>query len=190
MNKGFLIRGNWVTKELSSFAKERSARNNLSRTIEDILENYGGFDGHPWPLYDDEIETRLENYLISADSFDYAKSYFLKQKAPGKLLFVKQGLDPYSQDLDLSKNKFRWMGFEYGYCDEMQGLYSCVLNEIVCGQYSELARYTQQLNEHLLFEKISDIENLIKNRCNIFAKKVDLEKGNMSPWSVWSYKNS
>ena len=134
-------------------------------SAEEVVNLYQGFEGElidilPFPEDPSEQSKAIEN---------------LKSSNPSNHKNVILLFDETHPVSDEIKSDTRFVGYEVGICDQDNGFYSSIFNEILFGKIHSLISYKSKLNRHLLFEKNDIAEEYLKLHQTLADQGEDVE---------------
>lgn len=153
--------------------KNITRKNTMEYPVQEVVTKYSGFEG------DVIAFQKGGNFEIILKLFD---EYSSMEKC--ELIFVTT-----SGDLEKDKS-FRFIGYDYGACDEeiLPHLYSSIFNEILFGIQPLLIEFKDILNEHLLFETKTAVEDYVLVHLKLHEEKADVEDQSLlSIYEIWKY---
>lgn len=133
---------------------------------------FSGIEGDFWPDLDLENSDIDAPMLECVYNFEEVKQYYeniLKlSECNVDLLFFK--LPTLMMIPKIIKDRFKFIGYDYGYFYSMWNYYSIVLNEILFGKFNELRNFKSSVNKYNLFENQILLREIIEIRDKLYTK--------------------
>lgn len=173
MNLGTLLihRTNWFDKSKWPHVKEK--RPSIMLDHVDILRRYRGLEGELWPNNSAMLFNLGECSIAPLEKYNKIHAYYVDM--------ATRDIDEIYDFISLgeptiaSKNNPLFLGFEAGYLNSPDNVFSCIFNDVIYGQYKELTCFARFLNKHLLFSSQEIARELLGVRNNLISKGLDLE---------------
>ncbi len=128
----------------------------------------------------------LASIDILQDVLEYKKS--LQQKT--RILYL-QFSDFTDTSSNVIKEKFSFLGYDYGNYNSEDNYYSLICHEITGGPREEFKNYTKYLNRNLLFSSLDHIPALEKTKIELRTKgehlEEEIEGEEFQPIAVYAY---
>lgn len=143
-------------------------------SLEQILDNYQGFEGEAIAFFSVKIETEVENIIKKNLELQKQNNYLLLH------LFETE-----KKTIELPNQAF-FVGYDVGICEEEKTIYSSIFNEILFGNLHELIVHKNYLNKYLLFQDKShaDVFVQLHEKLSVQGKDVeDYEK--IKIYEIW-----
>jgi hypothetical protein len=146
----------------------------LRRTPSDVLAAYRGFEGAIWPEPTPLVASG--DALASVGQLSAVRHYVsaLALTRTVELLYCRLGE---SERRGTVPAGFTPLGFDVGFLNGADDVYSRVFHELLFGTNASLTRWVLSLNEHLLFGAFEDALGF-RDACeSLVAAGADLEQG-------------
>lgn len=137
----------------------------------EVISRYRGIEGDLWP---DEssaqfsaTDTGLAPIAAASEILRFAAR--LCELSPDKQY------DVILVDPSLSANNSAPIGYECGYLEGDQNVFSAILNDIIYGRFPALINFRTALNEHLLFNSLDAAKSFLQCRDELIQAGYDLE---------------
>lgn len=167
----------------AEFPSRPSVQEALKRAVlpyEDICARYRGIDGEAWPELVAQDALDLDAGLAPAGSLYKVTGYFHNLPADCDARLLMCARQDRTAEGEPPTDDFVFRGFDVGHWfnEYIAGgyTYSAVCNELLFGQYEELRRHFDMLNESLLFPDIAHAADFIAVRRVLLERGADLEE--------------
>jgi len=143
----------------------------------EVQLHYKGIEGEHWP---DNTNIQYKNDLLELSykkTFNiYRNTIKFNKKELYDLIFVKLDAD---EKIPIYPIKgFVFYGFDYGIYTSAWNVYSVIINEVLYGKYEELRKFSNYLNDNLLFPNMNILIDIIETRKKLLTHGADLENSN------------
>lgn len=153
------------------------------RTSTDLVRQYRGLEGDPWPAPAPSFV--VDGQLAALSNWPEITTYLRslgRADDPDVILVGDCGL---SAD-KLTESDWLFAGFDLGYFENEWSHYSSVFHEVLFGKQIELQSFRSQLNEHLLLPNDEVARALCAERLRLADLGRDVERvGAICPISIF-----
>jgi hypothetical protein len=156
----------------SRFWKNLVRKNKISNlSVEEVVNKYHGFEGNR--NFFVHFENDLHNEM----------NELIKEKKINKYYLIT-----FENNIKNESNekKNRFMGYDFGICEEDATVYSSIVNEILFGVVEELVSFRFQLNENFLFSDKKALNDYVDLHHKLLLEGRDIEHDeNMNVYEIW-----
>ena len=124
------------------------------RSAAEVATHYRGFDGDLWPATDFDAVPKNEFGLVDANHLSLIRSIVAGMNTIERVDLIH--LEAMPANATAMEDTSRFLGYDFGHFVSPLDKFSVILNEVLFGQYDELRRFAQQLNDHLLLSERGD----------------------------------
>lgn len=160
---------------------------NLALSHEGVLARYRGLDGWPWPGDSHLAMPPLANGLAVTTPFTALEEYYEETSKlyPCDLMYLDfaHGV---KTPVGLPPN-FRFLGYDYGYYQWEDNLFSSLFHEVIYGVYDEMIAFAKLLNDNLLLPSVDIAQELHCVRTQLLEIGAHLERNGevLSPIAIY-----
>lgn len=174
---------NWPVE----YAKVPSRKPSIDMSDEEVFEHYKGIDGEAWPETSALRDITLQAGLAPLHEYEAVKAYLRSVSAKYKCDLLYLEFPCGADDVPPIPLDFKFLGYDYGFYQSEDNLFSSIFHEVIYGRYGEMKSHASFLNNNLLLPTLETISSLTFARDNLLKTGADLETDDEAFMSIAIY---